>query len=66
MTSSKSGCCAGSLQPPGAVIDVVYRSGGTAFVQAATALGIPAVDGREMLVAQGALLLTVGSAATLA
>ncbi len=41
-------------QKPAALIDVVYRSGGTAFVQAAQGLGIPAVDGREMLVAQGA------------
>jgi shikimate dehydrogenase len=43
-----------STQTPGAVIDVVYRSGGTAFVRAAEAMGINAVDGREMLVAQGA------------
>ena len=43
-----------TTQPPGAVIDVVYRVGGTAFVNAAASLGIPAVDGREMLLAQGA------------
>ncbi|MEO5509125.1 MAG: shikimate dehydrogenase, partial [Longimicrobiales bacterium] len=42
------------VQAPGAVIDVVYRTGGTAFVKDALARGIPAVDGREMLLAQGA------------
>ena len=41
-------------QAPGAVIDVVYKTGGTPFVQAAIARGIPALDGREMLIAQGA------------
>ena len=43
-----------TTQTPGVVLDVVYRTGGTKFVQAAEALGITAVDGREMLVAQGA------------
>jgi shikimate dehydrogenase len=43
-----------STQLPGAVLDVVYVAGETAFIRAARALGIPAVDGREMLIAQGA------------
>jgi shikimate dehydrogenase len=43
-----------SVEKPGAVLDVVYRSGGTALVNAAAALGIPSIDGREMLLAQGA------------
>jgi shikimate dehydrogenase len=43
-----------TTQKPGAVLDVVYRSGGTALVNAATALGVRSIDGREMLLAQGA------------
>jgi shikimate dehydrogenase len=37
-----------------AVFDVVYREGGTAWVQAARANGIPAADGGEMLIQQAA------------
>lgn len=37
-----------------AVFDVVYRQGGTAWVQAARANGIPAADGGEMLIQQAA------------
>ena len=40
--------------PPGAVLDLVYRPGETALVHAARARGIPAADGAEMLVRQGA------------
>lgn len=43
-----------TTQLPGAVLDVVYLAGETAFIRAARALGIPAADGREMLLAQGA------------
>lgn len=42
------------LGRPGAVVDVVYRPGGTEFVRRATALGMPATDGLEMLIEQGA------------
>lgn len=38
----------------GAVMDLVYGARDTAFVQAARGQGIPATDGREMLVQQGA------------
>lgn len=38
----------------GAVMDMVYGSAGTPFVRGARARGIPAVDGGEMLVRQGA------------
>jgi shikimate dehydrogenase len=38
----------------GAVMDLVYGATDTAFVAAAPAAGIPATDGREMLVQQGA------------
>lgn len=37
-----------------AVFDVVYREGGTAWVRAARANGIPAADGAEMLIQQAA------------
>jgi shikimate dehydrogenase len=37
-----------------AVFDMVYRRGGTAWVQRANAMGIPAVDGTEMLLQQAA------------
>ena len=43
-----------TLVTPGAVLDVVYKPGGTLLVQAARSLGVPAADGREMLLAQGA------------
>jgi shikimate dehydrogenase len=38
----------------GAVLDLAYRPGTTAWVQAARAAGVPAADGREMLIQQGA------------
>jgi shikimate dehydrogenase len=38
----------------GAVLDLTYRPGTTAWVQAARAAGVPAADGREMLIRQGA------------
>lgn len=38
----------------GAVLDLVYRTGGTPWVLDARARGIPAADGLEMLVQQGA------------
>lgn len=37
-----------------AVYDIVYRSGGTAWVQYARSLGLPADDGKEMLIQQAA------------
>jgi shikimate dehydrogenase len=43
-----------TTQRPGAILDVVYKVGGTALVNAARDAGIPAADGREMLIAQGA------------
>ena len=43
------------LQPEAAVLDIVYRPGGTHLVQAARALGLRAADGLVMLVEQGAL-----------
>ncbi len=43
----------------GAVLDLVYRPGGTALVRAARAEGIAAVDGRGVLVAQGAASLAL-------
>lgn len=45
----------GTLDQPGAALDVVYRRGRTtAWVAHARRLGIPALDGTEMLLAQGA------------
>jgi shikimate dehydrogenase len=38
----------------GAVLDMVYRPAETAWVHAARARGLPAADGREMLLQQGA------------
>lgn len=38
----------------GAVLDLVYRDGGTPWVRQARAAGIPAADGLEMLIQQGA------------
>ena len=38
----------------GAVLDLTYRPGTTSWVQAARAAGVPAADGREMLIRQGA------------
>lgn len=38
-----------------AIVDFVYREGATPLIQAARASGIPAVDGLELLLAQGAI-----------
>lgn len=45
----------GTLGEVGSVIDLVYGDEGTALVQAANRRGIPATDGGEMLVRQGAV-----------
>ncbi|TMM01994.1 MAG: shikimate dehydrogenase [Actinobacteria bacterium] len=42
------------LDRVGAVVDLVYRPGGTALVRAARARGLPCADGLEVLVQQGA------------
>jgi shikimate dehydrogenase len=39
----------------GCVVDLVYADGGTGLIRAARERGVPAVDGLELLVAQGAL-----------
>lgn len=39
----------------GAALDIVYAPGTTPWVQHATALGVPAADGAEMLLQQGAV-----------
>ena len=44
-----------ALVPGAAVLDLVYRTGETAWVRAARACGHPAADGLGMLIAQGAL-----------
>lgn len=46
---------AGSLTAYAAVVDFVYRNGGTALTRAARERGTATVDGLELLVAQGAL-----------
>lgn len=54
-----------ALPRSGAVIDLVYITGGTPLVRKARSLGLPAVDGWEILLGQGAtsfLLLTGRSA----
>jgi shikimate dehydrogenase len=43
------------IQPSTAVFDLVYRRGGTPWVQGARAKGCPAADGLPMLLEQGAL-----------
>lgn len=43
-----------AAQRPGAILDLVYRPDETALVREARALEIPAADGGEMLVRQGA------------
>jgi len=43
-----------TLAGAGAVLDLAYTAGETALVRAARALGIPAADGQEMLLAQAA------------
>lgn len=45
----------GELSDYGCVVDLVYTAGRTALVRGALALGVPAVDGLELLVGQGAL-----------
>ncbi|HET9104890.1 MAG TPA: shikimate dehydrogenase [Solirubrobacteraceae bacterium] len=52
----------------GTVVDFVYRPGGTALIATARVAGVPAVDGLELLVGQGALAFTrfTGRAAPLA
>lgn len=42
------------LEPESTVYDLVYREGATDFLQAAAKRGARTIDGREMLVAQGA------------
>jgi shikimate dehydrogenase len=42
------------LRRVGAALDLVYRPGGTPWTRHAAALGVPALDGLGMLVAQGA------------
>lgn len=44
----------GALRSAGAVLDLVYARGATALVNAARSRGIPAADGRGVLLAQGA------------
>ena len=54
-----------ALPRDGAVIDLVYVKGGTPMVRKARSLGLPAVDGWEVLLAQGTIsfLLWTGQAA---
>jgi len=54
-----------ALPKSGAVIDLVYVTGGTPLVRKARSLGLPTVDGWEILLAQGAesFLLWTGRAA---
>jgi shikimate dehydrogenase len=47
--------CADALSAYGCVVDFVYAAPGTRLVAAARARGVPAVDGLELLVGQGAL-----------
>jgi len=39
----------------GCVVDLVYGQGATALIEAARTRSVPAVDGLELLIAQGAL-----------
>ena len=57
-----------ALPQAGAVIDLVYVTGGTPLVRKARSLGLPTVDGWEVLLAQGAtsFLLWTGQSAPLA
>jgi shikimate dehydrogenase len=54
-----------ALPKMGAVIDLVYVTGGTPLVRKARSLGLPTVDGWEILLAQGAtsFLMWTGRAA---
>jgi shikimate 5-dehydrogenase len=44
----------GALPKAGAVIDLVYVTGGTPLIRKARSLGLPVVDGWEVLLSQGA------------
>ena len=44
-----------SLDKHRAVVDFVYRDGGTPLIRAARASGVPAIDGVELLIGQGAI-----------
>ena len=57
-----------ALPREGAVLDLVYVTGGTPLVRKARALGLEAVDGWEVLLSQGAIsfLLGTGHSAPLA
>jgi shikimate dehydrogenase len=46
---------AGDLPRYGCVVDFVYRGAGTELVRTARECGVPAVDGLELLVGQGAI-----------
>jgi shikimate dehydrogenase len=50
---------ASALAAVGAVVDLVYREGGTALVRAARRRGLPCADGLEVLVQQGARSLEI-------
>jgi shikimate dehydrogenase len=56
-----------ALPKAGAVIDLVYVTGGTPLVRKARSLGLPAVDGWDVLLSQGAaaFLMWTGRAAPL-
>ena len=56
-----------ALPRAGAVVDLVYVTGGTPLVRKARSLGLPAVDGWEVLLSQGAIsfLLWTGRSAPL-
>lgn len=56
-----------ALPKAGAVIDLVYVTGGTPLVRKARSLGLPTVDGWEVLLGQGAIsfLLWTGQSAPL-
>src|SRR4051812_56629 len=47
------------LDSVGAVVDLVYRAGGTALIRAARERGLPCADGLEVLVQQGARSFTL-------
>ena len=57
-----------ALPREGAVIDLVYVTGGTPLVRKARSLGLKTIDGWEVLLSQGAIsfLLWTGRSAPLA
>jgi shikimate dehydrogenase len=55
---------ADALDGVGAVVDLVYRAGGTALVRAARERGLPTADGLEVLVQQGARSLEIWTGKT--